>query len=270
MNTMTVIQVLLSLMLAIVEIWIVNPNSSVTAYRVTELELSNSSFDIDSAISRPEDTSGDISYEIVYFGHYEQDGDPENGTEDIEWFILATDEQENRTLLLSRYGLAVHNFDSTNREGVLWYNCLLRQWLNQTFLQEAFNEYEIRYIEPSSISSPVYIGSNLESDTDQEGTKDCVFLLSYQEIERFFPSALARRCKPTTVAKKELVVEAIITSVDGVGFDLWFTRTVDKASSNMVIIYDDGTFGIAPSWIEIQVRPAIWVNNDGLTGLICP
>ena len=41
--------------------------------------------------------------EIVTFGTYEQDDDPANGAEKIEWIVI--DVEEHRALLLSRYVL---------------------------------------------------------------------------------------------------------------------------------------------------------------------
>ena len=40
---------------------------------------------------------------IVTFGRYEQDGNEENGPEEIEWIVL--DVKDGRSLLISRYAL---------------------------------------------------------------------------------------------------------------------------------------------------------------------
>ena len=41
--------------------------------------------------------------DVLAFGHYEQDNNPDNGPEPIEWIVL--DVQDGKALLLSRYGL---------------------------------------------------------------------------------------------------------------------------------------------------------------------
>lgn len=51
---------------------------------------------------------------IVAFGRYEQDGNEENGPEEIEWVVL--DVQDGKVLLLSKYGLAKISFDFLNHE----------------------------------------------------------------------------------------------------------------------------------------------------------
>ena len=48
--------------------------------------------------------SADIEYGDIYvFGHFEQDGDEENGPEKLEWIVMDTG--EDSMLLLSRYVL---------------------------------------------------------------------------------------------------------------------------------------------------------------------
>ena len=77
--------------------------------------------------------------DIMTFGHYEQDGDLSDGTENIEWTVL--DVQENSALLISRYGLDSVQYN-TERAEVTWETCSLREWLNGDFLCAAFSEEE--------------------------------------------------------------------------------------------------------------------------------
>ena len=46
---------------------------------------------------------------VVSFGHYEQDGDPDNGPEPIEWIVLT--QFGNHALLLSRDCLDAQYFN---------------------------------------------------------------------------------------------------------------------------------------------------------------
>lgn len=48
---------------------------------------------------------------IVTFGQYEQDNDPENGPEPIEWFVVNLDKGNHRVLLLSRYVLDAYPYN---------------------------------------------------------------------------------------------------------------------------------------------------------------
>jgi hypothetical protein len=75
----------------------------------------------------------------VTFGSYEQDNDLSNGKEDIEWLVLAR--ENNKALLISRYSLDNQPY-SEHTEEVPWENCSLRKWLNDNFLNEAFSSDE--------------------------------------------------------------------------------------------------------------------------------
>ena len=76
---------------------------------------------------------------IVTFGRYEQDGDKENGPEEIEWVVL--DVQDGKALLLSKYGLEAKPYNTEYTE-VTWETCTLRAWLNSDFLNKSFSTEE--------------------------------------------------------------------------------------------------------------------------------
>ena len=42
--------------------------------------------------------------DTILFGTYEQDNDPDNGPEPIEWIVLEVDEANHRLWVVSRYG----------------------------------------------------------------------------------------------------------------------------------------------------------------------
>ena len=67
---------------------------------------------------------------IVAFGRYEQDGNKENGPEEIEWIVL--DVKDRRSLLISRYALDTVPYH-TEDINITWEKCTLRTWLNGSF-----------------------------------------------------------------------------------------------------------------------------------------
>ena len=77
--------------------------------------------------------------DTVLFGTYEQDDKTNNGSEDIEWFVLA--KEEDRVLLLSRYALEGQPFNADSTD-TTWETCSLRKWLNSDFLTTAFDQNE--------------------------------------------------------------------------------------------------------------------------------
>ena len=84
----------------------------------------------------PEDQTNDSTQEkdskeefktvgnIVTFGRYEQDNKTENGPEEIEWIVLDYDEKNQKTLLLSRYGLDAKRYNE-DYQVTTWSECTL-------------------------------------------------------------------------------------------------------------------------------------------------
>ena len=83
------------------------------------------------------------SGDTITFGHFEQDDSEDDGKEDIEWIVLYSDKDKHTKYLISRYLLSVRPFCLTDK-GVSGYkNCYLRTWLNDDFLNDAFDSKEI-------------------------------------------------------------------------------------------------------------------------------
>ncbi len=120
--------------------------------------------------------------EYYVFGHYEQDGDESNGPEPIEWVIL--DENENGTLLLSRYALDCVKYN-TKSYSVTWETCSLRDWMNNDFYNTAFSDEE-----KSVINSVNLVNEDNQSYGTEGGndTNDRIFALSVSEIFKYFSS----------------------------------------------------------------------------------
>ncbi len=125
--------------------------------------------------------NGYINDEGYYvFGTYEQDGDESNGPEPIEWEIL--DENENGTLLISRYVLDSVQYNET-REEVTWENCSLRSWLNNDFYNTAFDDGMKASINTVTIDNE---GNTLLGTLGGNDTSDKIFALSVSEILKYY------------------------------------------------------------------------------------
>ena len=128
------------------------------------------------------------SFDVVKFGSYEQDGNKDNGSEAIEWYVIA--KEDGKSLLLSKYILAntMYNFEMDNGKAVAvdttWETSWLRQWLNSDFYNNAFLEEEQEHIIQTQLvnslndDTGVVIGGN--------ETIDSVFVLSEDEINKYF------------------------------------------------------------------------------------
>ena len=118
--------------------------------------------------------------DTVQFGSYPQSDTSGNIKDPIEWILI--DRQNDKVLLLSKYILDCKRFDESKFPGP-WAKCTLRNWLNNTFINEAFSNYEINYILNTNVIS---------NDFDEQGnsiinnTNDKIFLLSTEECIKYF------------------------------------------------------------------------------------
>ncbi len=92
----------------------------------------------------------------------------------VEWIVLES--TPNELFLLSRFGLYVSAYGKEEKMNVTWSNSLIRGFLNNRFINEAFSSQEKERIIPSN-----NISLKAEKDT-VEYTDDKVFLLSREEV----------------------------------------------------------------------------------------
>ena len=172
--------------------------------------------------------------DIVCFGAYEQDNNTFNGKEDIEWFILA--KEDNKVLIISDKALDRKPYN-TSKTNITWESCSLRKWLNDTFLNAAFSAEEQAIIQSTKVSN---------------ATTDKVFLLSSEEVLNYFSSAEARRCQATAYAKGTYTTCT------------WWLRSPDVKSNSTACILNTGSIGLslAANVDYCCVRPAMWISTD--------
>ncbi|MBQ7502032.1 hypothetical protein IJT93_04870 [bacterium] len=120
------------------------------------------------------------------FGRYPQGANGE--AEPITWRVLRRD--SGALLVISEYGLDAKPYNE-EFESITWSKCTLRRWLNDEFLQKAFNPQEQSLIKVSSLSN----NAGLSAD-------DRVFLLSIDEVKRLFVDEKDRIAKVTAYAAK--------------------------------------------------------------------
>ena len=198
--------------------------------------------------------------DIVYFGTYEQDNDTTNGKEDIEWLVLA--KENNRALVISDKALDCQPYNSSYTS-VTWENCPLRKWLNNDFINAAFSDDEKAMIPTVTVSAdkiPKY-------DTDPgNATKDKVFLLSIVEAEKYFAFDGARRCVPTEYAISNGAFALDEYFKDGKATCRWWLRSLGYSQRNVASVDYDGDvfeYGYSVHDDSDAVRPAMWITIDG-------
>ena len=186
----------------------------------------------------------------VFLGAYEQDNDPANGKEPVEWIVLTA--KEERLLLVSRYALDCVRFSDAVTMATWDYSTILT-WLNGAFYDEAFNRAEKTLVLASDVSAE----KNPVFDTDPgRKTNVKVFLLSITEAYRYMHTDKARQCQATPYA------EAKGARTDG-EHCTWWLRSPGYDASVASRVLMDGKINYCGYPITDDgnsVRPCIWVK----------
>ena len=198
--------------------------------------------------------------DYIFFGAYEQDDDVSNGKENIEWLVLA--KEDNRILAISKYALDSRDF-CNQYYGATWETSDIREWLNSAFLNDAFTDAEKAFVPVVTVEvhkNPKF-NSNSESDT-----RDRVFLLSIEEVQKYFVSDAERICQPTEYAK----TRGRRTGSEDT--DWWLRtqgiRTPERNNNYISLVTSDGSInfsgiqatGDATFTGEYCIRPALWID----------
>lgn len=196
--------------------------------------------------------------DIVYFGAYEQDVNTSNGKEDIEWLVLA--KENNRVLVISDKALDCQPYHPSWSD-VTWETCSLRKWLNNDFINSAFSDDEKVKIPTVTVSAD----KNPKYNTNPgNATTDKVFLLSIVETEKYFTSAEARECILTEYAISK-VVSGYIKGGGKITCSWWLRSPGYLQISAAYVYYDGDVHGLGSDVDDddYAVRPAMWISIDG-------
>lgn len=195
----------------------------------------NNSDDIEEQISKAKivSTYGDMStideMDTVTFGSYPQSSTSADELEPIEWIVLERDSKNNRALLLSKYILDNVSFNSEHKI-CKWKDSELRQWMNQTFYDKAFNENEKNIVVEDS-----HISDIVRDDKEVDTVSDKVFILSEHEAKKYF------KRYDMTEENRRLATRGTnyAKNVDNNGIKLWVR---ENTGENTFGITEDGVF----------------------------
>ncbi len=192
---------------------------------------------------------------IVKFGLYPQGTNGE--VLPIEWRVLEV--QKDKVLLLTDKLLDYVRYNE-ERADVTWETCSLRKWMNNDFIQIAFNSEEQSKIATVTNRNTTNNGTKVVNDT-----QDKVFALSLEEVQKYFPTDESSIAYTTDHAHKQ--------SCDSKDrSDFWWMRTsgergdiamyVDSDGSLSLYIDSDGSFygGVGVESDNIPVRLALWLT----------
>ena len=198
----------------------------------------------------------------VTFGAYDQDNNPDNGQEPIEWIVL--EEKDGKCLILSKCGLDAVSYQD-NEGDTDWEKSTLRAWLNKDFLEKSFTADEQSAIQTTTVVNGAGQGASYSCNAGPD-TQDKIFLLSYQEaFSIYFSKPEDRLCEPTQTALAHGVFHADIGEQDPVPSCVWWLRSpADRlenalqADCNCTEIFSNIHFS------NSAFRPALWVNAEAV------
>lgn len=196
--------------------------------------------------------------EHILFGkrkieHYESDDE----YVDMEWVIL--DIKDGKALIIVRDVLDNRRYSENgvffqkNGPWVKWHNSDIRQWLNEEFIKEAFNEQEQACIITSIVD-------NLKNSKCEFGgsepTQDKLFLLSETEFREYFKE------ENTILYSERKATHWYDGERSEVGTE-WWLRTDGTWFDQPTYVDDDGNIvyeGTHYRETGIGVRPAMWID----------
>ena len=191
--------------------------------------------------------------DLLIFGSYEQDDNPENGAEDIIWRVV--DMAGNKALVVSEYCLDAQPYHvAAAGTPVMWDYATIRTWLNSDFLDEAFTAQEDNIIRNQLIPADSNPAHNTLVGT---GTRDRVFLLSVYEAQGYFASDEDRATAATAYAKG--LGLSYLKKNDRCG---WWLRTPGAEQHMAVCVSNTGELILdgEDATSVYGVRPAMWIS----------
>ncbi len=239
--------------------------SGIKGYKDVDVLLAN-----DHNLSAAEAAAAsNVKYSVgnyVTVGHYPQTSGGNDSTE-IEWLVLARD--ENKALLISRYGLDAKPYNEKLVD-ITWEKCTLRTWLNGTFLNQAFTAEEQKGILLTNVDNGSSQGYNKWSTSGGNNTQDRVFLLSCSEANKYLgvtyddSENTKSRVAPTAYAIKQgAYTSSSNKTAEGTASGWWWLRSPGYDRGVAACVHDDGSlYGYDVNDGSGCVRPALWINLE--------
>ena len=201
-------------------------------------------------------------------GSYEQDGDPDNGSEPIEWIVLSRTDDE--LFVLSRYVIAEDQYNKEQVVGLSWEESSLRKWLNNDFYNAAFTKQEKKKIKTVTLTnSLVDTYKQKISKKKQNSTEDKIFLLSFEDVlntEYGFSSENGYDGLRTGIPCESVSKHGFFQRAGGVKTDRWWLRSVQMYCQWWGFVVNRyGDFGrVGDNYDDVNlyfgVRPAMVIS----------
>ena len=198
--------------------------------------------------------------DIVEFGTYMQSSKNDEWT-DIKWRVLERD--DDRVLLICDCCIEAIPYETADITqdidtlDTVWSDSSLRNWLNESFFVSAFSENEKDKILETRNQTDAY-----RNKLETEETKDKVFLLSDDEVRKYFPKRFDRQANATDRAVNRDDTSIFVSDLtDDTVF--WWLRSCGDEHNCAKVVGAEGAVvdsGFLIPRLDIGVRPAIWVR----------
>ena len=176
----------------------------------------------------------------IYFGRFYKNETLEK--EKIEWLVL--DEDKETLFVVSKKAVVSRSFDLS---GNGWETSDIRKWLNSEFYYEAFKPDERHYIHRTDVGIEDVYGMRCG------WTQDELFLLSFEEVEKYFPDPLSRIQEKNHWAQYTLEDARKDTNA-------WWLRDKGAYDSAGLMVLEDGKYESLGGAQNIAgIRPAMWI-----------
>ena len=199
-------------------------------------------------------------YPNMFFGEYviPNAGKPFNIyiRQPIEWIVLEYNSKAQKALIITKYAIDSEGFANCPIFGrgyeTSWKESYLREWLNNDFLSDSFNDKE---------RSRILSGYTPSGKRNCPRTIDKVFLLSLDEVKKYFPN------KHSAASLLPMVDDLTATGSADHPINItyypafWWTRTVSHKKYLIKVVDPEGEFcDFDSNSDETGVRPAMWIK----------
>ncbi len=182
----------------------------------------------------------------------------------ILWRIL--EDTADKLFILSEYNIECKQFHDKDRP-VIWEQSSLRKWLNEDFLEAAFNKEERECIlETEILNEHNPINFSYKWVTGGEPTRDKIFLLSYRDVmnvkygfDGYITQSVSREAKNTDWVR----INGALTNPEKENGGWWWLRNPGESHwcSGRVDVYGTVFFIGRPISRFAGVRPAMYLDK---------